>query len=132
MSRTTANSGSQGQSSQLKSITVENFKGIADGTYAFGPVTLISGSNESGKSSLIDALTSLLSVPVSHGGKAFREWSERETNSPVKVTAEFSGLLENLTKTWGGGRRASATVAIGAPGRRGPASMASSRAPPLS
>ena len=110
MSRTTANSGSQGQSSQLKSITVENFKGIADGTYAFGPVTLISGSNESGKSSLIDALTSLLSVPVSHGGKTFREWSERETNSPVKVTAEFSGPLENLTKTWGGGRRASATL----------------------
>lgn len=110
MSRTTANSGSQGHSSQLKSITVENFKGIADGTYAFGPVTLISGSNESGKSSLIDALTSLLSVPVSHWGKAFREWSERETNSPVKVTAEFSGPLENLTKTWGGERRVSATL----------------------
>jgi len=110
MSRTTANSGSQGQSSQLKSITVENFKGIADGTYAFGPVTLISGSNESGKSSLIDALTSLLSVPVSHGGKTFREWSVRETTSPVKVTAEFSGPLENLTKTWGVGRRASATL----------------------
>jgi len=110
MSRTTANSGSQGHSSQLKSITVENFKGIADGTYAFGPVTLISGSNESGKSSLIDALTSLLSVPVSHGGKTFREWSERETNSPVKVTAEFSGPLENLTKTWGVGHRASATL----------------------
>lgn len=110
MSRTTVDSGPAGQSSQLKTITVENFKGIADGMYLFGAVTLISGSNESGKSSLIDALTSLLSVPASHAGKAFKWWSERETDLPVKVAAEFSGPLATLSKTWGVGRRASATL----------------------
>lgn len=96
---------------RLKSLDIENFKGIRNQSIVFGDRTRISGANATGKTTVFDAFTWLLFNKDSTGAEKFSIRPEdvdgnRIDNVEIKVTAvlETDGrevvLSKKQTQNW--------------------------------
>ncbi len=83
----------------LRKIRIQNFRGIHDLTVDFGRTTVLIGENNSGKTTLLDALRLSLSRNVTRkGGAAFDDYdyhlsdktSEPHTADPITITLSFT------------------------------------------
>lgn len=90
----------------LKSLTLENFKGVKKQTYNFSDKTKISGRNASGKTSIFDGFMWLLFNKDSNGNEKFSvrpldKYGKQIDNVEIKVVAtlDIDGKEVELSKT---------------------------------
>jgi len=99
----------------IETLNLENFKCFKQTEIEFGKITLLTGANSSGKSSLIDALLAVMQTvkfPLyfSPNGKyknmgGFENISHQNKNESIKIELKFPELyFENGSETnWGSG-----------------------------
>ncbi|MDR3038427.1 MAG: AAA family ATPase, partial [Candidatus Adiutrix sp.] len=79
----------------LKSLHLENFKCFSGRQIDFAPLTLLTGVNGSGKSSVIQALL-LLRQSLNEPGGALNRQDNREASPPKPFSPQLSGMLCNI------------------------------------
>lgn len=91
---------------RIKSLKLENFKGIKSGTYSFEMLTQIIGANATGKTTIFDAFNWLLFNKDSQGNEKFSirpldEDGKQIDNVEINVTAviDVDGKEIELSKT---------------------------------
>jgi DNA repair exonuclease SbcCD ATPase subunit len=91
---------------RLKSATIRNYRIHRDLKVAFDPrLTLIAGPNESGKSTLVEAIHRALFLRARVTGLAFDEMRSTQGGTPsVEVEFNTGGLDGHVAKTFGGAR----------------------------
>ncbi|HIJ56414.1 MAG TPA: DUF2813 domain-containing protein [Deltaproteobacteria bacterium] len=88
---------------KLVCLDIENFRGIKKISITFGPTTVLVGENNTGKSSILDALQICLSRSMIRRGGQFNEYdyhldSEEGhpgTAGPISITLHFSEISED-------------------------------------
>ena len=90
---------------ELKSLYMENFKGVKNRQMNFGNKTVIKGQNAAGKTSIVDAFTWLLFDKDSTGATKFQVRPLDENGDPIhfveiksEATILFDGNTYTLTK----------------------------------
>jgi DNA repair protein SbcC/Rad50 len=96
----------------VRSIRLHPFAGVADATFAFEPqLNVVVGPNEAGKSTIVNALRTVLLEPTEVRKSTFEKELERfvpsEGGKSFSVTIEFDQAKQpyRLTKTWGSVKR---------------------------
>lgn len=95
----------------LKSVQIENFRGIAaGGLESFAPLTILTGPNGCGKSTVLEALLiGLASVPGEEIGRVVRRrprlldgarWLVGNSRKEAVVSVETSGTLQTWSLIW--------------------------------
>ena len=87
----------------LKSIRIVNFRGIKDLTLLLDDVCVLIGENNSGKSTILDALRTCLTRSFSRRGSSFDEYdyhldgpaAEPSKAPPIEITLTFSEQKED-------------------------------------
>jgi len=102
---------------KLKSIQLKPFAGISDKKVEFSPgLTVILGPNEAGKSTLLNALKSVLFTKVEltkvRFNKLMKEYMPVKGGDTIRVSLEFQAEGEDyfLKKTWKPGNRKGSSI----------------------
>ena len=85
----------------LQSLEVENFRAIRSGSITFDHTTVLIGENDSGRSSLLEALSLVLTAPEGPNPFAFEAHhfhrDEQGVSGPIRIAV---GLAERQTGDW--------------------------------
>ena len=79
----------------LKNVRIQNFRGIDDVTIPLGAFSLLIGANNSGKSTVLDAIRICLTRPLARRARVFEDYDYRLT-ATLTDPAQVSGIVIDL------------------------------------
>ena len=76
---------------QILSLTIHNFRSIADATFAVGDYSLLIGANNSGKSNIVDALRVFYEHKLSFDkARDFPRFATEDNESWIEITFKLT------------------------------------------